>query len=62
MSDCFYFEKAQNLQLQFEPDTVVVDFQGAIKQVIQLNFQVSSQVYAFLPNKSRATYVRLFLF
>ena len=42
MSDCFYFEKAQNLQLQFEPDTVVADFQGAIKQVIQLNFPTST--------------------
>ena len=35
-------EKAQNLQLQFKPDTVVIDFQGAIKQVIQLNFPTST--------------------
>ena len=35
-------EKGQNLQLQFEPETVVGDFEVAIKQAIQLNFPTST--------------------
>ena len=38
MTDFFHIiqEKAQNLQLQFEPDTVVVDFEVDIKQVYSI--------------------------